>query len=144
ILVDLFVTGHQRGYRRDTDASAQIAHQVQQDGGVAHCSAGNRNPAEGRQGNEQARQRYALQKLGPENTPVADVQIQASEQKETAGASDTATHTQIASIHPRHARAPHSSDLRESTRDMNAPTMGIVRNEPKPRGNSAMPACSAG
>ena len=60
----------------DADAAAEIAHQVEQAGRVAHPLARNPIHADRRQRHEQRRQAEPLEELRPEDVPVAGVQVQ--------------------------------------------------------------------
>src|SRR5215469_3003970 len=86
-LMHLLAPCQKRGHGRNTEAAANIAHQIVDAGGVAHLLLRNAGHAGRHQRNEQKRHSRALYDLRPEYVPIAGVEVQAgqAEHGESAG-----------------------------------------------------------
>ena len=74
--VRLLMAGHHGAGDRDADAAADVAHQVEEAGRVAHALARDGVHRHRGQRHEQQRQAGALHQLRPEDVPVAGLQVQ--------------------------------------------------------------------
>lgn len=71
----------ERGHDGHTKAAADITHQIEDAGGVAHLFLGDARHAVGHQPDEQKAESDALEHLRPENVPVARVEVEVGERK---------------------------------------------------------------
>ena len=98
-LVELLAARKQGGHDGDADAAADVAHQVEDAGGVAHLLAGDVRHGGGRERNEETGHGSALDDLGPEDVPIASVQVEAGEHEHGACSDEKSGDEQLAHVY---------------------------------------------
>ena len=108
----------QRSRRRDADASAEVAHQIEEAGGVPHPLAWNRIHADRRQRHEQRGECQPLEELRPEDVPVSGVKVQLAEPEERERPTDQPARDHLAWIDPadQHADRRHPDERSHPSR----------------------------
>jgi len=97
-LVKLVPAREKSGHDGDAEATADVAHEVEDASRVAHLFFRNPRHGERHEWNEEQRQRDALKDLGPEDVPVSGVQVQVGEVEPCHGGEDEAHNEQAARI----------------------------------------------
>jgi len=97
-LMELRAAGKEGGHDGDAEAAADVAHEVENAGGVAHFFFGDTRHAESHERDEEEAEGGALQDLRPENVPVAGVEVEVREAEHGDGAENEAENEQTARI----------------------------------------------
>ena len=87
-----------RARGRDADTAADVPHQVEQAGRVAHALARDRIHRHGRERHEQQRHADSLYQLRPEDVPVARLQVQVRQPQQRAPADHQADGEELSGI----------------------------------------------
>jgi len=98
ILVHLRAAGEEGGHDGDADTTADIAHQVENAGGVPHLLRLDAGHGERHQRNEQKAQGNALENLREEDVPESGVEIEAGELEHGDGPEHRADNQQTTGI----------------------------------------------
>ena len=88
ILMQLRAACEEGGHDRDTNAAADVPHEVENAGGIPHSFGLNASHGECHERDEEEAERDALQDLLPEDVPETGIKIEAGELKHCDGAQD--------------------------------------------------------
>src|SRR3954471_11737042 len=98
VVVELRTTREERRHQGDSGAAADVAHEIEDAGGVAHLLLRDVGDGCGRERNEHASHGCALQNLRPENIPIAGVEIERRELPHGEGAEREAKSEEFARV----------------------------------------------
>ena len=98
----------------NANARADVAHQIEQAGGIAHLFFRNGIVGDGSQWHKQQSHRRALQQLWPEDVPITGIQIQLRQEVQAVRTDDQATRQKFARLDLRHEHAHNRHEQERS------------------------------